>query len=52
MHDLRTNNTFAARNPHQTSVISNVDALLKKVSQEYSRPSESPWKPVLSLTVM
>lgn len=40
MHDLRTNHTFAVRNPHQTCMISNVDALLKKVYQEYGRPSE------------
>ena len=40
MHDLRANNTFAARHAHQTPALSNIDIILKKASQECTRPSQ------------
>ena len=40
MHDLRANNTFAARHAHQTPALSNIDTILKKASQECIRPSQ------------
>ena len=41
MHDLRINSVFAARNAHQTCIVSNIDTILKKVSQEHGRPTPS-----------
>ena len=42
MHDIRSNSTYSVRAAQQACIVSNLDALLKKVSQEYSRPSKCP----------
>jgi hypothetical protein len=41
MHDIRSNSTYSVRAAQQACIVSNLDALLKKVSQEYSRPNHT-----------